>query len=94
MIFQMMFAIITPALIVASVAERMKYSHSLFSSYFGQHSSMTLLHTGHGQFQDQTTMERTQDIQVLDGPGLWGLLTLQVEQSFISPLDGPDLSLH
>ena len=41
MVFQMMFAIITPALIVASVAERMKFSAFKYSYYCGRHLFMT-----------------------------------------------------
>jgi ammonium transporter, Amt family len=58
MVFQMMFAIITPALIVALVAERMmKYRALMIFIVLWRRLSTTLLRTGHGRSHFQTTME-------------------------------------
>jgi Amt family ammonium transporter len=46
--FQMMFAIITPALIVGALAERLKFSSWCISSCSGRRSSITLSRTGCG----------------------------------------------
>ncbi len=48
MIFQMMFAVITPALIIGAFAERMKFSAFLVFSLFGRPSSTTPWLTGSG----------------------------------------------
>ncbi len=91
MVFQMMFAIITPALIVAAVAERMKFSAFIifiviwatFVYDFAAHWTWEI--TGPDNYGQNP------DIVALDGQDVWDRLTLQAERSSTSPLVGPAL---